>query len=121
MHAATAGPWPYEAASFQSLCKQTQPIPVPPQQLHAITAATTKHEQRTREWILRQLQLYQCCQAIEPLAHVCHAAAQPDPSSERQADHRTAASTSRNIASSIRPRTRMQPLSTSISITASGG
>jgi len=59
---------PHERTALEALCEQTQPIAIPPQQLHSIPAPAAKDEQLTREWIFGQLQLHDRRQAIKALA-----------------------------------------------------
>src|SRR5438067_8367846 len=43
------GAWPYEAAAFQPLGEQTQPVTIPPQQFNQIAAASAETEYVTRD------------------------------------------------------------------------
>src|SRR5271170_6185324 len=98
---------PHEAPALQTLGKEAQSIPAPPQNLHPITGFATKHKKLPRERILGELRLHQCRESIEAVAHVGRTRGEPHLHSRRQCNHRcTRRSITRESASaSTRPRT----------------
>jgi hypothetical protein len=49
---AGSGMWPDKTTSLKTLGKQTQAIPIPPQNLHAIACAAAEHKKMATEGIL---------------------------------------------------------------------
>jgi len=59
--------WPHELRAFDPLGEQTQPCPIPKQDLQERSILAAEDEQVARERILLQVFLDQCGEPIEPL------------------------------------------------------
>ena len=64
---------PHEAASFEALAEQAQPMTVPPKYLDQVAALATKDKHMTAEGVDAQCRLRNGSQTIEASAHVGHA------------------------------------------------
>src|SRR5262249_19395245 len=98
-----------EASFLKPLIKKSVAVLVPPQQLHAVAAPRTKHEQVARQWILVQVRLHQRRQRIETFPHIGRQRADEDAARQRQAQHDGASNTAKSwrSASASKPaRTR---------------
>ena len=82
---------PHELARFEPLGEQTQPVTIPPQEFHPITATAAKDEDLAREGIGLQFRLHECSQPVEPAPHVGDPRSDPDAGTGRRPDHRSSA------------------------------
>src|SRR5262249_23639117 len=94
-----------KSSFLQALVENPKSILVPPQELDAVAASRTKHEQVARQRILIQVRLHQRRQRIESLAHVRRQRTDKNPSRQREAKHDGASKTvsSRRSSSASNP------------------
>ena len=77
MHRSTRRSRPDEATSLEALREEAQPVSVPPENLHAITAPAAKDKELTRKRIFDELGLHKSCEPIEPIAQIRDTAREP--------------------------------------------
>src|SRR6266540_4458110 len=85
---------PDEAAVLQPLVEQTQPVPIPEQDLHGVGLLAAEREEMTRERVLLEHLLHQDCEAVEALSHVRAAERQMDLHARGYDQHRAFSSRS---------------------------
>ncbi len=69
---------PDESAAFQTLGKQAQTIPVPPQHLNDVASPFAKHERVSRERLLVKHVLYLRTQTVKAATQIRYAHSNPD-------------------------------------------
>jgi hypothetical protein len=69
---------PDEAAAFEPLGEQPQPVVSRPQNLDEVATAAAEDEDIAAQGILFERRLHLCCQALEAAAHISHARRNPD-------------------------------------------
>src|SRR5262245_43733736 len=125
-HRPIGGRWPDEAASFQSLRKQTHALAVVPQNLDQPAAAAAEDKQMATMWIALELLLHHEREPVKALAHIRVAGGQPNPNIGLQRDHHRelatkAAIVADRVAASTAPLIRSRvPRANSISIVPMG-
>lgn len=82
-----AGHRPHEAATFQPFGKQTQAVPVCPENLYHVAATAAEDKKMAAERVGAQCVLYFRCQPVEATAHICYASNQPDTRTCRKTNH----------------------------------
>jgi hypothetical protein len=80
---------PLEPVLLQSLLVETEPIPIPEEDLQSRPVAVTEHKQMSRKDIECQGSLHHHGKAIDLLSHVRRSQGQIDPGVGGQRDHRS--------------------------------
>lgn len=92
---------PSEATTLKTLGVKHETLPVPPQQLDQITPLAPERIDRAAERITLQMLLNECCQPVEPFAHIGNPGGQIDLGPSRRTNHVNPASTAFSTRASI--------------------